>query len=41
MHFLFIATASGEASLQPPPLAYKKWAPQDMDCIIDVHTTGD
>ncbi|WAR19500.1 RBGPR-like protein [Mya arenaria] len=25
------ATASGETSLQPPPLAYKKWAPQDME----------
>ncbi|XP_045164449.2 rab3 GTPase-activating protein non-catalytic subunit-like [Mercenaria mercenaria] len=34
------ATASGEASLQPPPLAYKKWAPQDMDSIVDCHTTG-
>ncbi|XP_052275243.1 rab3 GTPase-activating protein non-catalytic subunit-like isoform X3 [Dreissena polymorpha] len=34
------ATASGEASLQPPPLAYKKWAPQDMETIVDMHTTG-
>ncbi|KAL4238914.1 Rab3 GTPase-activating protein non-catalytic subunit [Mactra antiquata] len=34
------ATASGEASLQPPPLAYKKWSPQDMDSIVDCHTTG-
>ncbi|XP_052787528.1 rab3 GTPase-activating protein non-catalytic subunit-like isoform X1 [Mya arenaria] len=34
------ATASGETSLQPPPLAYKKWAPQDMESVSDTHTTG-
>lgn len=34
------ATASGEANLQPSSLAYKKWAPQEIEKIEDCHTTG-
>ncbi|MBN3305707.1 RBGPR protein, partial [Amia calva] len=29
------AAAAGSDSVQPPPLAYKKWGLQDMDSIVD------
>ncbi|KAL3873895.1 hypothetical protein ACJMK2_036974 [Sinanodonta woodiana] len=34
------ASASGESSLQPPPLAYKKWGPQEQESIQDFYSCG-
>ncbi|XP_077439917.1 rab3 GTPase-activating protein non-catalytic subunit [Vanacampus margaritifer] len=34
------ATAAGSDVIQPPPLAYKKWALQDMDTIVDHCSVG-
>ncbi|XP_077477738.1 rab3 GTPase-activating protein non-catalytic subunit isoform X2 [Stigmatopora argus] len=34
------ATAAGSEVIQPPPLAYKKWALQDMDIIVDHCSVG-
>ncbi|KAM8914619.1 rab3 GTPase-activating protein non-catalytic subunit isoform 2-T2 [Spinachia spinachia] len=34
------ATAAGSDVIQPPPLAYKKWALQDMDTIVDHSSVG-
>ncbi|KAM9842395.1 rab3 GTPase-activating protein non-catalytic subunit [Aulostomus maculatus] len=34
------AAAAGSDVIQPPPLAYKKWALQDMDTIVDHSSVG-
>ncbi|XP_064195807.1 rab3 GTPase-activating protein non-catalytic subunit [Anguilla rostrata] len=34
------AAAAGSDSVQPPPLAYKKWGLQDMDTIVDHSSVG-
>ncbi|XP_056446466.1 rab3 GTPase-activating protein non-catalytic subunit isoform X2 [Gadus chalcogrammus] len=34
------AAAAGSDSIQPPPLAYKKWGLQDMDTIVDHSSVG-
>lgn len=34
------ATAAGSDVIQPPPLAYKKWALQEMDNIVDHCSVG-
>ncbi|XP_023566117.1 rab3 GTPase-activating protein non-catalytic subunit isoform X2 [Octodon degus] len=34
------AAASGSESIQPPPLAYKKWGLQDIDSIVDHASIG-
>nr|XP_013012731.1 rab3 GTPase-activating protein non-catalytic subunit [Cavia porcellus] len=34
------AAASGSESVQPPPLAYKKWGLQDTDIIVDHASIG-
>ncbi|XP_005409325.1 PREDICTED: rab3 GTPase-activating protein non-catalytic subunit isoform X2 [Chinchilla lanigera] len=34
------AAASGTESIQPPPLAYKKWGLQDVDSIVDHASIG-
>ncbi|XP_057715816.1 rab3 GTPase-activating protein non-catalytic subunit isoform X3 [Corythoichthys intestinalis] len=34
------AAAAGSEMIQPPPLAYKKWALQDMDNIVDHCSVG-
>ncbi|KAK3599646.1 hypothetical protein CHS0354_029108 [Potamilus streckersoni] len=34
------ASASGESTLQPPPLAYKKWGPQEQESIQDFYSCG-
>ncbi|XP_029449029.1 rab3 GTPase-activating protein non-catalytic subunit isoform X3 [Rhinatrema bivittatum] len=34
------ATASGNESIQPPPLAYKKWGLLDVDTIVDHASVG-
>ncbi|XP_058470844.1 rab3 GTPase-activating protein non-catalytic subunit isoform X2 [Solea solea] len=34
------AAAAGSDTIQPPPLAYKKWGLQDMDTIVDHSTVG-
>ncbi|XP_061551425.1 rab3 GTPase-activating protein non-catalytic subunit isoform X2 [Phycodurus eques] len=34
------AAAAGSDVIQPPPLAYKKWALQDMDTIVDHCSVG-
>uniref|UniRef100_A0A8C9U9H0 RAB3 GTPase activating protein subunit 2 (non-catalytic) n=1 Tax=Scleropages formosus TaxID=113540 RepID=A0A8C9U9H0_SCLFO len=34
------AAAAGSDTVQPPPLAYKKWGLQDMDTIVDHSSVG-
>ncbi|XP_055361414.1 rab3 GTPase-activating protein non-catalytic subunit isoform X4 [Betta splendens] len=34
------AAAAGSDTIQPPPLAYKKWGLQDMDTIVDHSSVG-
>ena len=36
-----VAAASGSESVQPPPLAYKKWALQEQDHITDHVSCGE
>lgn len=41
MSDLLPAAASGsESTLQPPPLAYKKWAIQEQEKVLDLCSCG-
>lgn len=41
MSDLITAAASGsESTLQPPPLAYKKWAIQEQEKVLDLSSCG-